>query len=59
MFVIASLVSRGARFFLIGWLIWKYGSTITLFIEKYFNLLALGFTALLIGGFVLIKYIGS
>jgi membrane protein YqaA with SNARE-associated domain len=59
MFVIASLVSRGARFFLIGWLIWKYGSTIKLFIEKYFNLLALGFTALLIGGFVLIKYIGS
>jgi membrane protein YqaA with SNARE-associated domain len=59
MFAIASLVSRGARFFLIGWLIWKYGSRIKLFIEKYFNLLALGFTAVLIGGFVLIKYIGS
>lgn len=57
MFAIASLISRGARFFLIGWLIWKYGSRIKIFIEKYFNLLALGFTVLLIGGFVLIKYI--
>ena len=57
MFAIASLVSRGARFFLISWLIWKYGSNIKLFIEKYFNLLALAFTAVLIGGFVLIKYV--
>jgi membrane protein YqaA with SNARE-associated domain len=59
MFAIASLVSRGARFVLIGWLIWKYGSRIKLFIEKYFNLLALAFTVVLIGGFVLIKYLGS
>ncbi len=57
MFAIASLVSRGARFFLISWLIWKYGSSIKLFIEKYFNLLALAFTVILIGGFVLIKYV--
>jgi membrane protein YqaA with SNARE-associated domain len=59
MFAIASLVSRGARFFIIGWLIWKYGSRIKLFIEKYFNLLALVFTVVLIGGFALIKYLGS
>ena len=58
MFAIASLVSRGARFFLIAWLIWKYGSSIKVFIEKYFNLLALGFTVVLIGGFALIKYLG-
>lgn len=57
MFAIASIISRGARFFLIGWLIWKYGSRIKIFIEKYFNLLALAFTVLLIGGFVLIKYV--
>jgi hypothetical protein len=59
MFAIASLVSRGARFFIIGWLIWKYGSRIKLFIEKYFNLLAFVFTVVLIGGFALIKYLGS
>lgn len=57
MFGIASIISRGARFFLIAWLIWKYGASIKLFIEKYFNHLALVFTFLLIGGFVLIKYI--
>lgn len=57
MFTLASIVSRGARFFLVAWLIWKYGPSIKQFIERYFNLLAFGFTFLLIGGFVLIKYI--
>ncbi len=57
MFIIASLISRGARFFLVAWLIWKFGPSIKKFIEKYFNLLAIAFTVLLIGGFVLIKYI--
>ncbi|SHG34867.1 membrane protein YqaA, SNARE-associated domain [Flavobacterium segetis] len=57
MFALASIVSRGARFFIIAWLIWKYGASIKLFIEKYFNLLALVATVVLIGGFVLIKYV--
>jgi membrane protein YqaA with SNARE-associated domain len=57
MFFVASLISRGARFFLIAWLIWKFGPSIKQFIEKYFNALAMGFTALLIGGFILISYI--
>ncbi len=57
MFFIASVVSRGARFFLIAFLIWKFGPGIKRFIDKYFNMLALGFTVLLIGGFVAIKYL--
>lgn len=57
MFLVASVISRSARFFLVAWLIWKYGPGIKGFIDKYFNLLALGFTVCLIGGFVLIKYI--
>lgn len=57
MFTIASVISRGARFFLVAWLIWKYGPSIKQFIDKYFNLLAIAFTVLLIGGFVLIKYL--
>jgi membrane protein YqaA with SNARE-associated domain len=57
MFTIASIISRGLRFFLIGWLIWKFGAPIKSFIDKYFNLLAIAFTVLLIGGFLLIKYI--
>ncbi len=57
LFVLASAVSRTARFFLIAGLIWKFGEPIQAFIDKYFNLLALAFTVLLIGGFVLVKYV--
>lgn len=57
MFIIASIISRGLRFFLIAGLIWKFGAPIKVFIDKYFNLLAIAFTVLLIGSFVLIGYI--
>lgn len=52
----ASFVGRGARFFLVAGLIWKFGEPITAFIDRYFNLLALAFTVLLVGGFLLLKY---
>lgn len=55
-FVLASLISRGMRFFLVAGLVWKFGAPIKKFIDKYFNLCAIAFTVLLIGGFVLIKY---
>lgn len=54
-FIIASALSRGARFFLVAWLLKRYGEPIREFIEKRFNLLTLIFTVLLIGGFALIK----
>lgn len=54
MFVIASIVSRGLRFFLIAWLIWKYGAPIKSFIDKYLNLLATLLAVILIGVTVLI-----
>ncbi len=57
MFLIASTISRGARFFLVAWLIWKFGPHIKSFIDRYFNLLAIAFTVLLIGGFVAVKYL--
>jgi len=57
MFLIAGLVSRSARFFLVGWLIYKFGEPIKGFIDKYFNWLAIGFTILLVGGFYIIKYL--
>ncbi|HRI46090.1 MAG TPA: YqaA family protein [Ignavibacteriaceae bacterium] len=56
MFVIASIVSRGARFFLVAFLLWKFGEPIKNFIDKYFDWLAIGFTVLLIGGFAVIKF---
>lgn len=57
MFFTASLISRGARFFIIAFLIWKFGPSIKRFIDKYFNLLAIAFTILLVGGFVMIKFL--
>ena len=54
MFIFASIVSRGLRFMLIAALIWKFGAPIKTFIDKYFNLLAIAFTVLLIGSFVLV-----
>lgn len=56
LFSVASLISRGARFFLIAWLIWKFGPGIKQFIEKYFNMIAIGLTACLILVIVTIKY---
>lgn len=55
-FLIAAAVSRSARFFLVAGLMRLFGAKITPFIEKYFNWLALLFVALLIGGFVVIRY---
>ncbi len=55
--VAASLVGRGARFFLVGILIFFVGPPIKNFIEKRFDLMVFIFTGLLIGGFVLIKYL--
>ncbi len=55
-FVIASALSRSARFFLVGGLIYFFGPPIRSFIDKYFNFLAILFVILLIGGFILIKH---
>ena len=54
-FALASMVSRAARFFIVGALIYAFGPAIQGFIDKYFNMLAVAFTVLLIGGFILIK----
>jgi membrane protein YqaA with SNARE-associated domain len=56
-FVLASLASRSARFFIVAGLIYKFGAPIKVFIEKYFNILSIVFIVLLFAGFVLVKYI--
>lgn len=56
MFLLASAVSRSGRFFLVSALIHFFGPPVKSFIDRYFNLLAIIFTILLIGGFILIKY---
>jgi membrane protein YqaA with SNARE-associated domain len=54
-FVLASAVSRSARFFLVGLLIYVFGPRIQAFIDRYFNILAVVFTILLVAGFFVIK----
>jgi membrane protein YqaA with SNARE-associated domain len=56
-FMFASILSRSARFFLVSGLIWLFGPKIKKFIDKYFNLLVIVFTAALIGGFLVIRYV--
>lgn len=56
-FVVASLVSRSARFFILGGLIYAFGPRIQRFIDRYFNILAVAFCVLLVVGFILIKYL--
>lgn len=56
-FVVISVLGRGARFFLVAALLYVVGPPMKRFIERYFDWLALGFTVLLIGGFVLVKYL--
>lgn len=56
-FVIASALSRSARFFIVSALIYKFGPPVRHFIDKYFDILAVVFVVLLVGGFVLIKYV--
>jgi membrane protein YqaA with SNARE-associated domain len=55
-FGIASLGSRGLRFFLVAALIWYFGPPIRRFVERYLGWVALAFVVILIGGFVLITY---
>ncbi len=57
MFLMASLFSRSARFFLVAALIFFFGPPIKSFIDKYFNLMVVAFTVLLVGGFFLVKYV--
>jgi membrane protein YqaA with SNARE-associated domain len=54
-FLIASALSRSARFFLVAGLFGWKGEAIRPFIEKYFNWLSLAFVILLIGGFAVLK----
>lgn len=55
--ILASALSRSARFFIIAGLFHLFGPKIKTFIEEYFNILTIIFIILLISGFVAIKYL--
>jgi membrane protein YqaA with SNARE-associated domain len=55
-FVIASVLSRGARFYAVAGLIYFFGAPIKAFIEEYLNLLTIAFVILLVLGFWAAKH---
>lgn len=54
-FVVASVLSRGARFFLVAALLYFFGPPIKEFIERHFEWLTLLLAAGILGGFVVLK----
>ena len=56
-FMVASILARGGRFFVVSALLWRFGEPIRIFIEKYLGLLTIAFCILLVGGFVVLKYV--
>ncbi|QQS61236.1 MAG: DedA family protein [Candidatus Moraniibacteriota bacterium] len=56
-FVIASLIGRGMRFFLVAFLMHHLGRRYKDSIEKYIDILSLVFVALIILGFMTLKYL--
>lgn len=54
-FTIASVITRGMRFYFIAWLLKRFGDPMKVFIEKNLNLLSILFLLLLIGGFAAVK----
>ncbi len=57
LFVLTSIPARGARFYLVAALLWKFGEPIKDFIEKRLGLVTSAMMILGIAGFVVIKYI--
>ncbi len=56
-FTVASIIARGMRFYLIAWLLKRFGDPMKVFIEKNLNLLSVLFLLLLIGGFAAVKFL--
>ena len=56
-FIISSTAARGLRFFLIAWLLYYFGATISNIIEKYFGLITIALLFSIVACFFIIKFI--
>ena len=56
-FIVASIITRGIRFYLVAGLLYWYGEPIRAFIERRLTLVTTVFVVALVGGFVAIKYV--
>lgn len=56
-FLAASVIARGLRFYIVAALLWKFGPPIRDFIERRLGLVFTVFVVLLVGGFVALRYL--
>jgi membrane protein YqaA with SNARE-associated domain len=56
-FMIASVLARGIRFFAVAGLLWYFGPPIRRLLERHLGLITTVFFVLLLGGFVAIKWL--
>ena len=56
LFILSAIVARGGRFYLLAWLLRRYGVAITGFIERRLPLIALGLCLLLGAAWYLLKH---
>ena len=56
-FVAVSVAARGVRFFVVAWLLYRFGAPIQDFIERHLAKLTVLFVVMLFAGFILIKYL--
>ena len=56
-FILASVLTRGVRFFLLAALLHRFGEPIRDFIERRLTLVTTGFAVALIGGFIVLRYV--
>ena len=56
-FLLTAAITRAARFYLIAFLIHRYGAPVQVFVEKYLNWIGMGVLIALIGGFAAVAYL--
>jgi membrane protein YqaA with SNARE-associated domain len=56
-FIVASVITRGIRFYLVAGLLYWFGEPIRAFIERRLTLVTTVFVVALVGGVVVIKYV--
>ena len=56
-FIVTSILARGLRFYIVAFLLWKFGAPIRDFIERRLGLMFILFCALLLGGFYVVKFL--
>jgi membrane protein DedA with SNARE-associated domain len=56
-FLVVSAIGRAGRFFLVAGLLRIFGTSIRAFLERHFDAMALLFVALLVAGFVVLRFL--